>query len=96
MKQNEIKSTETKPVPHDAEWERLNIVADVIEVFEDFLDEKGIVIPNEDKDIAIAEGGSPRRYRKYLRHGLWLHILWHGRLIYKDGNMESTGHTRTR
>ena len=29
---------------------RLETICDFIEVFEDFLDEKGIVIPNDEKD----------------------------------------------
>lgn len=36
--------------PLDPHTERMCIIEDFIEVFEDFLDEKGIVIPNDEKD----------------------------------------------
>ena len=36
-----------KVIPHE---ERLEILNAFIEIFEDFLDERGIVIPNEEKE----------------------------------------------
>lgn len=36
--------------PLDPHSERMGILCEFIEVFEDFLDEKGIVIPNDEKD----------------------------------------------
>ena len=38
-----------KPEPMDPNSERLETICDFIEVFEEFLDEKGIVIPNDEK-----------------------------------------------
>lgn len=39
-----------KDLPYDAHSERLTHLSLIIELFEDFLDEKGIVIPNDEKD----------------------------------------------
>ena len=39
-----------KELPYDAHSERLTNLSLIIELFEDFLDEKGIVIPNDEKD----------------------------------------------
>lgn len=39
--------------------ERLETLACIIELFEDFLEARGIDIPNEDKDQAIADGEDP-------------------------------------
>ena len=39
--------------------DRHDTIAAIIEAFEDFLDEKGIVIPNTDKDDAISDGQEP-------------------------------------
>ena len=38
---------------------RSDIIADIIEVFEDFLDERNIPVPNEEKDEAVADGEDP-------------------------------------
>ena len=38
------------PVPKGDRSERLETICEFIEAFEDFLDEKGIVIPNDEKD----------------------------------------------
>lgn len=38
------------PEPKDENTERLETIAQFIETFEDFLDEKGIVIPNDEKE----------------------------------------------
>ncbi len=37
----------------------MNKTIDIIEAFEDFLDEKGITVPNDDKERAIADGEDP-------------------------------------
>lgn len=37
-------------LPYDAHSERLETICEFIEAFEDFLDEKGIVIPNDEKE----------------------------------------------
>ena len=42
--------TEPTPDPVDDNSERLETICEFIEAFEDFLDEKGIVIPNDEKD----------------------------------------------
>ena len=39
--------------------EQLEILCEIIETFEDFLDERGIIIENKDKDDAIASGEDP-------------------------------------
>ena len=39
--------------------EQLCVLCNIIEVFEDFLDERGIVIENDDKDDAISQGEDP-------------------------------------
>ena len=39
--------------------EQLGVLCNIIEVFEDFLDDRGIVIENDDKDDAIAQGEDP-------------------------------------
>ena len=38
---------------------RLEMLCEIIEEFEDFLEEKGITIENEDKQQAIADGEDP-------------------------------------
>lgn len=39
--------------------EQLEILCEIIEAFEDFLDDRGIVIKNDDKDYAIKSGEDP-------------------------------------
>lgn len=39
--------------------ERLEMLCAIIESFEELLDDRGIVIPNKDKDDAIASGEDP-------------------------------------
>ena len=47
------------PVPITDNSEQLGVLCNIIEVFEDFLDDRGIVIENDDKDDAIAQGEDP-------------------------------------
>ena len=39
-----------KELPYDAHSERLETIGSFIDIFEDFLEEKGIDIPNDEKD----------------------------------------------
>ena len=47
------------PSKPDENTKRMESLALIIETFEDFLDQRGIEIPNEDKDRAIADGEDP-------------------------------------
>lgn len=47
---NRLNEDPTKVPPKDPHEERMELLASIVEVFEDFLDERGIVIPNEDKE----------------------------------------------
>lgn len=46
-------------LPISGSSEQLNVLAEIIEVFEDFLDEKCIDIDNDEKDDAIDDGEDP-------------------------------------
>lgn len=46
-------------LPITSNSEQLEILCDIIEAFEDFLDRRGIKIENDDKDRAIADGEDP-------------------------------------
>lgn len=48
-----------KELSNDPHSERLETLACIIELFEDFLEARGIDIPNEDKDQAIEDGEDP-------------------------------------
>ena len=50
---------EDKPVEESDNSERLETIASFIEVFEDFLEEKGVEIPNPEKEEAVRDGEDP-------------------------------------
>jgi len=39
--------------------ERLVLLGQIVDIFEDFLEEKGITIPNDEKEKAIKDGEDP-------------------------------------
>ena len=48
--------------PTTSNTDRMSTIESFIEIFEDFLDEKGIYIQNEDKDLAAASGQDPETF----------------------------------